>query len=149
MGEVDLVLAPADCSDEAESAAGYAIAVADAYSADLHVLFVLDERIARGLDVGDVEAGSIAGEHHAFVETVESMVANADASTDVSTSAAAGFSSERLTRTPGSVILDVAEELAADFIVLPRESPSGDPNETLGKAALYVLEYASQPVLSI
>lgn len=149
MAAVDLVLAPADCSDEAATAAEYAVAVADAYAADLHVLFVLDERIAHGLQVGDVDAAAIAGQQDAFLDSVESMATDCESIGRVSTSAAAGFSTERLSRTPGSVVLDVAEELGADFLVLPREPPSGDPSETLGKAALYVLEYASQPTLSV
>jgi hypothetical protein len=69
--------------------------------------------------------------------------------TDVTHSSAAGYTAKRLSRTPGSVVLDTAEQIEADFIVIPRETPSGDPDEALGKAALYVLEYASQPVLSV
>jgi hypothetical protein len=53
------------------------------------------------------------------------------------------------TRHPGSVILDTAEELDADFVVVPREPVSGDPGEVLEKAAEYVLLYASQPTLSV
>lgn len=149
MFDVDLVLAPADCSDEAERAAEYAVAVADAYGADLHVLFVMDERVERGLDVGDVDADAVADQHDAFLDVVESAAADHDRIGRVSTSAAVGFSTDRLSQTPGSVVLDVADELEADFVVLPREAPSGDREETLGKAALYVLEYASQPVLSV
>jgi nucleotide-binding universal stress UspA family protein len=67
----------------------------------------------------------------------------------LSHSTAAGFSPSRLTVHPGSVILDVAEEITADFIVIPREPVSGDPDQVLGKAAEYVLMYASQPVLSV
>jgi len=52
-------------------------------------------------------------------------------------------------RHPGSVVLDVAESLPADFVVIPRETPTGDTDETIGKSALYVLRYASQPVLSV
>jgi hypothetical protein len=64
----------------------------------------------------------------------------------LSTSTATAFSQQRLSQTPGSVVLDVAEDLGAEFIVVPREDDSSDP---IGRAALYVLEYASQPVLSV
>lgn len=94
---IDLVLAPVNGSDESETAVEYALALADRYGADLHLVHVLKERVVRGLDAGDVAASS----------------------------------------------------LAADFLVIPREPPRTDPGETLGKAALYVLEYASQPVLSV
>jgi len=33
--------------------------------------------------------------------------------------------------------------------VIPRETPTGDTDETIGKSALCVLRYASQPVLSV
>ncbi len=147
--DVDLVLAPVDSSEEAERAAEYAIAVADRYGADLHLLHVLDERVARGLERGDLEAEAIADEHRNFTDDVEAKLDDAPDIGDFSYSSVAGYSASRLAQTPGSVVLDAAEELDADFVVIPRETPGEDPEETLGKAALYVLEYASQPVLSV
>lgn len=144
--DIELVLAPVDNSDAAEEAAEYAIAIAKQYEADLHLLYVLDERVARGLQTGDINAETIANEHRAFTGRIREKLGS---SIRLSHSSAAGFSANRLTQTPGSVVLDAAEELDADFLVVPRESPSDDPDEVLGKAALHVLEYASQPVLSV
>lgn len=144
--DIELVLAPVDGSDQSEEAVEYAVAVADRYEADIHLLHVLDEGVARGLEVGDVSAEAVADQHRAFSERVRDRLPGGIA---LSHSSAAGFSASRLTHTPGSVVLDVAEELEADFLVVPRERPSDDPDEMLGKAALYVLEYASQPVLSV
>jgi len=146
---VDLVLAPVDASEEAERAVEYAVAVADRYEADLHLLHVLDERVARGIETGDVDAAAVAEEHRAFTDAIRDHLRAAGGVGTFTQSACAGFSPHRLTQSPGSVILDVAEDVDAGFIVLPRESPTEDPDETLGKAALYVLEYASQPVLSV
>jgi hypothetical protein len=64
-------------------------------------------------------------------------------------SSAYGFSASRLTQHPGSVILDAADEVGADFIVLPRQPVTGDPDAVIEKAAQYVLAYATQPVLSV
>ncbi len=144
--DMELVLVPVDGSQAADEAVEYAIAVTERYDADLHLLYVLGEGIARGLETGDISAETVAEEHRAFMRRVRDDVAQ---SVSVSHSSAAGFSSRRLSQTPGSVILDAAEELDADFLVVPRQSPGDDPDEVLGKAALYVLEYASQPVLSI
>ncbi len=144
--EIDLVLAPVDGSDAAETAVEYAVALAQRYGADLHLLHVLDEAVVRGLDTGDVTAESVAEHHRAFADDVREHL---PAGVSLSTSSAAGFSPGRLSQTPGSVILDSAEELGVDFLVVPREGPTTDPDATLGKAALYVLEYASQPVLSV
>ena len=146
---VDLVLAPVDASEEAERAVEYAVAVADRYEADLHLLHVLDERVARGIETGDVDATAVAEEHRAFTDAIRDHLPSAEGVGRFTQSACAGFSPHRLTQSPGSVILDVAEDVDAGFIVLPRESPTEGPDETLGKAALYVLEYASQPVLSV
>jgi len=149
MADIDLVLAPTDCSEESVRAAEYAVAVADRYGAAVHMLQVVEERVALGMEAGDLEAEAIAAQYNDFADDVDAMVADAAGVSTISHSSAAGFTSDRLSRTPGSVVLDTAEELDADFIVIPREAPSADPEETLGKAALYVLEYASQPVLSV
>lgn len=143
--DVDLVLAPVDCSDAAERAVEYAVAIARRYDATLHLLHVLDERAVQRLESGDLAADSVAEDHRAFSEDVEARLEDVD----LHRSSAAGFSVQRLSRTPGSVILDSAEELDADLLVVPRQTPSDRPDETIGKAALYVLEYASQPVLSV
>jgi nucleotide-binding universal stress UspA family protein len=142
---IDLVLAPVDGSEEAERGVEYAIAVAQRYEANLHLLHVLDQRVARGIETGDVSAESVADEHRAFTARIRKRLDDVV----LSHSSAAGFSDRRLTQTPGSVILDAAEELDVDFLVVPREARLDSPNATLGKAALYVLEYASQPVLSV
>lgn len=143
--EIDLVLTPVDCSDAAERAVEYAITIARRYDADLHLLHVLEERAAQGLESGELAADSVAENHRVFSEEIDRRLGDVD----LHRSSAAGFSVRQLSRTPGSVILDAAEQVEADFLVVPREAPSSDPDETIGKAALYVLEYASQPVLSI
>jgi nucleotide-binding universal stress UspA family protein len=142
--DIDLVLAPVDGSDQSERAAEYAIAVAERYDADLHLLFVIDERLHRDIDSGDVSADAIADEHQAFTESIrERFHATHDGTFE--TSSATAFSETRLMQTPGSVVLDVAEDLDTDFIVVARE----DGEEAVGRAAIYVIEYASQPVLTV
>ncbi|MDS0279249.1 universal stress protein [Halomicroarcula sp. S1AR25-4] len=144
--DIDLVLVPVDGSDRSERAAEYAIAIAERYDADLHLLFVLDERLRRDIDDGHVDAETIAEEHRAFTDRVREQFRGSGHDGTLDTSTATAFSEHRLMQTPGSVVLDVAEDVAADFIVIPRE---GDSEEPVGRAALYVLEYASQPVLSV
>ena len=145
--EVDTVLAPVDATDESWAATEYAVAVADRYGADLHVLDVLGERVSRAIETGDVDGDDIADDHRAFVEEVGERAAEAGVAATGST--AYGFSTTRKTQHPGSAVLDAAEDIDADFIVIPREPLSGEPGEVLEKAAEYVLLYASQPVLSV
>jgi len=145
--EVDTVLAPVDATDESWAATEYAVAVADRYGADLHVLDVLGEQVTRAIQAGDVDGDDVAADHRAFVEEVSERASESGVAATGST--AYGFSTTRKTQHPGSVILDVAEDLDVDFIVVPREpSESGTP-DVLEKAAEYVLLYASQPVLSV
>lgn len=149
MLSIETVLVPTDCSESSAAAVEAAVAVADRYGAALHLLQVLDERVVDGLDAGDVTAEAVAADYQDFATAVEADVADAEGIQGFSHSSAAGFSARSLRRSPGSVILDAADEVDADFIVIPRETPSGSTAETIGKAALYVVEYASQPVLSV
>ena len=143
--DIDLVLVSVDGSDRSERAAELAIAVAQRYDADLHLLFVLDERLRRDLDRGTVDAESVAEDHREFTQRVRERSAELGHDVVLETSTAAAFSEQRLTQTPGSVVLDVAEGIETDFIVVPRS----DGEDAVGRAAQYVLEYASQPVLSV
>ncbi|WP_224267798.1 universal stress protein [Haloprofundus salinisoli] len=145
--ELDLVLVPVDGSDESTVAIEYAIGIAEQYGAAVHAVYVLGEEMARAIETGAVEEDEIATETEAFTDNVAEMAESSDV--EVATSTAYGFSTNVKTRHPGSVVLDTAEELDADFIVVPREPVSGDPGEVLEKAAEYVLLYASQPVLSV
>ncbi|MFC7249130.1 universal stress protein [Halomicroarcula sp. GCM10025324] len=143
--DIDLVLVPVDGSEQSERAAEYAIAVAERYGADLHVLFVLDERLRRDIDAGRVDPKEIAEDHRTFTDSVLEAFDHGEERT-LCTSTATAFSEGRLLQTPGSVVLDVAEDIGADFVVVPRERGG---EEAIGRAAQYVLEYASQPVLSV
>lgn len=143
---VDTVLVPVDGSEAAADAAEYAVAIAERYDAVLHVLYVVGETVARGMEAGDIDQSDVADESQLFVEDVAGM---ADDPELVESSMAYGFSTTRKTRHPGSVVLDAAEDLSVDFIVIPRESMAGGHGDVLEKAAEYVLLYASQPVLSV
>jgi nucleotide-binding universal stress UspA family protein len=144
--DIELVLAAVDSSDEAVEAAEYAIAIAERDDADLHLLHILDQRVMRGVETGDVSAETVAEQQRAVTGRVRERLPDPVTLTH---SGALGFSTSRLGQTPGSVVLDAAEELDADFLVVPRVNASGATDEVLGKAALHVLEYASQPVLSV
>jgi nucleotide-binding universal stress UspA family protein len=142
--EIDLVLAPVDTSDRSEAALARAVAVADRFDAALHVLHVVDEMLKERLQAGDVDPQSVADDQLSLADDV----ADRARAVEVTQSTAVGFSQSHLRQHPGSAILDVAEGIDADFVVVPRE-PGVEPGETLGKSAQYVVEYASQPVLSV
>ena len=140
-----MVLAPVDGSEEAMTAVEYALAVADRYRAGVHALYVLGEHTATAVEDGDAETVARRGE-----QVMAGVRALADErNVPVDHSSAYGFSRRRLAQHPGSVILDVAESLRADFVVVPREPVTGHPDAVIEKAAEYVLAHASQPVLSV
>lgn len=143
---VETILVPVDGSEESITAVEYATAIAEKYDASLHVLYVLGEEIVRGIETDTIDREAVADEAAAFVDVTEE-IAN-DAGVPVTSSTAYGFSTTQKTRHPGSAILDCAEDVDADFIVVPREPSPDEPGEILERAAEYVLLYASQPVLS-
>ena len=145
--DVELVLAPVDGSEESALAVEYAVSLAAEYDASVHAVYLLGEDVVRAIEDGTINEESIAGEHEAFMDSVAAYAT--DNGVHISHSTAFGFSTRVKTRHPGSAILDTAEEVDADFLVVPRQPVSGDPGEVLEKAAEYVLLYASQPVLSV
>lgn len=144
---VDIVLVSVDGSEDALAAAEYAVAVADRYDASLHALHVLEEETARALEAGSVEPDAVAASGQDLHAILESAAAESDV--QLSTSAARGFSPRHLGRHPGTVVLDTAESIGADFIILPRETPAEGPAAVLEQAAQYVIAHASQPVLAV
>jgi nucleotide-binding universal stress UspA family protein len=145
--EVDLVVVPIDGSDESRRAVEYAVTIAETYGAAVHALYVLGESTVRAIDRGAVDEGEVADDTEAFSDLVTEIAA--EAGVELSTSIAAGFSTSVKTHHPGGVVLDTAEQLDADFVVVPREPAADAESDVLEKAAEYVLLYASQPVLSV
>ena len=145
--DIDLVLVPVDGSDEAREAIEYAVAIAAEYDAAVHVVYVLGEQVVRAIETASVDADEVAADGEALADDARAYAA--DRGVDLTNSIAYGFSTRSKLRHPGSVVLDTAEDVDADFLVVPREPVSGDPGEVLEKAAEYVLLYASQPVLSV
>jgi len=143
--DIETMLVPVDASEQAERTLAHAVALAERYGAGVHALHVVEEPVARGLQTGDIDPESVARDQQSVID----VAAQQAEGVPIDHSTAAGFSPTRLMQHPGSVILDVAESLPADFIVVPRESVATDPDATIGKSAQYVIQYASQPVLSV
>lgn len=143
---VDTVLVPVDGSDESVTAVEYAVAVAAEYDASVHAVYVVGQEVVRAVDDGAIDADDVASESQSFIDDVAPIASESGVTLQHST--AYGFSTTRKSQHPGSVVLDTAEEVDADFLVVPRE-PMSEGGEVLAKAAEYVLLYASQPLLSV
>jgi nucleotide-binding universal stress UspA family protein len=144
---VETVLAPVDGSEESATAVEYAVGVADRYDASVHVLYVLGRGVHHGMDAGTIDEHEVSKQTRTFLEDVRKHAHQRDI--PVSMSVAHGFSKTRKTLHPGSVVLDTADEVGVEFIVIPREGGQDATAEILEKVAEYVLAYASQPVLSV
>jgi len=143
---VETVLVPVDGSDESTEAVEYAVTVAAEYGASLHAIYVLGETATRAIERGAVDEDDMATEGEAYVEVIEDVAAGSGV--PISHSVAYGFSTRRKLAHPGNVVLDAADQVDADFLVVPREC-GPEAGDVLEKAAEYVLLYASQPVLSV
>jgi nucleotide-binding universal stress UspA family protein len=139
--DVDVVLVPLDGSPQSDRALEYAVALADRYEASLHALYVR----AGGPDREPFDEAAVAERHERLMEAVTAMAG----AVPVTHSSAVGFSQSSLRQHPGSVVLDAAEDVDADFIVVPRETSVGDSEAVLDRSGQYVVEYASQPVLAV
>ncbi|WP_247005830.1 universal stress protein [Halorientalis litorea] len=144
---IDRVLVSLDGGEAALDAAEFAVAIAARYDAAVHALYVLEESVARSLEAGELDDDAVAARTQEFMDDVDRLASDHDVPLNHST--ALGFSESRLSHHPGNVVLDTADAVGADFLVVPREPVTGAPEAVLGKAAEYVLMYASQPVLSV
>ena len=142
---VEEILVPVDGSEASIAAMEYAVAIAERYGARVHALYVLDEGLVRGLAAGTVEESDVAAQGEEFMNAAREC---APEDVSLTHSTAYGFSPTQKSRHPGSVIVDAATDAAVDFIVIPREPGGAGQDETLSRAAEYVLQYADQPVLS-
>ncbi|EMA50047.1 MULTISPECIES: universal stress protein [Halococcus] len=143
--DVTTVLVPVDGSDESMHAVEYAVAVAERYGARVHALYVLDPEMVRRDAPGEPDDDAIAAASEGFMDAARDLAAER---VELTHSSAYGFSPTMKSRHPGSVVLDAAADAEVDFVVVPRE-PGGEANELLGRAAEYVLQYATEPVLSV
>lgn len=146
---VETVLVGVDGGEASMVAVEHAVAIASRYDAELAILFVLDGAEHRALEAGETDPADLSAAAQAFLSEAEA--AAAEAAVPARTATAYGYSMHRKLVHPGSVVLDAADDLAADFIVLPRDpiESHGPGAGTLTKAAEYALLYASQPILAV
>ena len=140
---VNRVLTPVDGTDRSIEAVEYAIAIAEKYDATLSVMYVFDEKTQQTIQNDEENSDDVAEDTHAFFQRVFDRTEDTDIT--VSTMTVYGFSTQRKMHHPGSIILDGADQIGSDFIIVPREPEHG----VLSEVAEYVLSYASQPVLSV
>lgn len=145
--EFDKILVPVDGSNESMTAVTYAVEVATVYAAELHAIYIAPDDYTKPLRTESIDPGEVSETSQTILTEVSEVAA--EHGVPIVCSSTIGFSTKFKLLHPGSAILDTAEQINADFIVIPRESVQRESVNMLEKVAEYVISYASQPVLSV
>lgn len=144
------ILIPTDGSEQSERAAEHALAIADRFEGDVHVLHVVDDRGAGRMSeaVSDLSRSSTERQEmekrreQAGSEATESIAERArEADLEVTTAVVHG--------TPGDVITEYAGDHGVDLIVLGARGRSAVGKFLIGSVAGKVARHAPVPVLLV
>jgi len=135
------ILVPTDFSEFADHALDYAIALASELGARVHVVHALT---IPELGVPELGVALISA-------TMESMVQRGQAALDklVASRPSANLATMLRTGDPRSVILEAAQELGADLIVMGTHGRRGVTRALLGSIAEAIVRTAPCPVLTV
>lgn len=138
----DRIVVPTDGSEYAEAAAEDAIALAIAHDATLHVVSVADTGPFGGVRLpGEAESAdeAIRGRAETFVEQIVARAAEGgvDATAEI------------LSGPPGSEILEHAEAVDADLIVMGSRGRGGIHRMAVGSVADHVIRFGDVRVLVV
>jgi nucleotide-binding universal stress UspA family protein len=137
----ETILVPTDGSDVAAGALDHAIDAAQRHDATIHLLYVVDMRVARtapGLGLGDLR-DALEDEGERALDDLAAAVA--DAGLDVVTTIRQGV--------PDSEILDYVEEIDADFLVMGSSGKSQRERIRVGSVTESLVRAATVPVVSV
>ena len=137
------ILVPTDFSTHADAAYQYALELAQAFAASVHLINVVEDPNAAGMWSSEVYTAEIAGlqlnlvrdAKHRLEATVASGTAN------VSTEVRTGNSARQ--------ILEVAKEQGVDLIVMGTHGRTGIAHVVMGSVAEKVVRLAPCPVLTL
>jgi nucleotide-binding universal stress UspA family protein len=138
----DRILVPVDGSPGTEQVAAHAADLAETTGAEVHGIYVVDEKAvgvgAHELPPADVES-AFRGSGEEALDRLRDVVESRDV--DVEAALRHG--------TPHRAIVDYADEVAADVIVMGTHGRSGIERYILGSVTEHVIRVADQPVLAV
>lgn len=136
------VLIPTDGSDAASAAVDHGLAVAEAYDAAVHTLYVVDQ--------GAGATGTDAAVPPAVREHFES-VAGAATDTVAERAREAGLDAVADTRegSPATALLDYADDESIDFVAMGTHGHTGLDRLLLGSTTERAIRHAEMPVLAV
>lgn len=142
--KINTVLLPTDFSDLSVAALPLAMDLADKYEAELHCLYVVEEpQIYSSLEMGSV-AIPTSGELLESAKTRmqrfgEEYLANAPH----------GFATNVVVGHAATEVVNYANEIGADLIIMTTHGYSGVKHMMLGSTTEDVLRHAGCPVISV
>ena len=139
MADIKRIHVPVDGSETADRSVERAVEMAQAYGADLHILYVANiNQLAINACLSDaiLEAVNKAGN-----EILEKAASKVPESINVITTSETG--------SPSVTITDFADEIKADLIVIGSRGLGLVKGVLLGSVSQYVVEHAPCPVLVV
>lgn len=137
----DTILVPTDGSDVADRALEHAIAAASQDDATIHLLYVVDMRVAQsapGLAIDEIRQ-TLSAEGEKVTQTLEGRIA--DAGLDTVTAVREGV--------PDDEILAYADDVETDLIVMGTHGKSQRERILVGSVTDRVSHGADVPVLTV
>lgn len=144
VGMYDRILVPTDGSDHADRAARHAVALAAAFEAEVHALYVVDLQRA----AGSFSAGGVSGEFVDRLEAEAERAVEAVADRAHSGGSASAVETTVIQGDTESAILAYADETDADLIAMGTGGRRGLRRFVTGDVTEYVLRTATRPVLT-
>ena len=139
MTDIKRILVPVDGSETAERAIDEAVAIAEIYGSEIHILYVANiNQLAINACLSDaiLEAVNKAGN-----EILEKAASKIPDKINVITTSETG--------SPSVTITDFADEIKADLIVVGSRGLGVVKGVLLGSVSQYVVEHASCPALVV
>ena len=145
---VNRILAPTDFSSGAETALRWAVTLNTVFDAELIVLHVIDLDALAYLDLGgDPALGGTSQPVSAGI--LERLRADAEHALARFTESFPGIHSMLREGSPREAILQVADELRADLIVMGTHGRSGLARVAFGGVADHVIRHSTVPVFTV
>ena len=138
----DRILVPTDGSDGSEQVAAHAAGLAAATGADLYAVYVVDDTAVStetAEELGDEVADAFAESGRRALDRVAEVGADHDVA----------VTTELREGAPHRAIVDYADEVDADVVVMGTHGRSGLARYLLGSVTEHVLRAADQPVLAV
>ncbi|WP_459192356.1 universal stress protein [Halosimplex sp. J119] len=150
--EYDDVLIPTDGSPAAEAAIDHGLALADAFDATVHAVYVVDTvALAGGADTGVPGGGGGGGA--ATGDILEPLVSSGEDATgriaERASERGLDATAEVIEGSPGAALVDYVDEEGIDFVAMGTHGRTGLDRVLLGSTTERLMRHSTAPVLSV